>query len=91
MLINPNNLSRTKLGEIIRTQTSKPTTQDNKIVKARQWYASVAADICGRPEERDYVTGFADVNGETWCRISDGPGRTAKILTHPSMLRTVSR
>ena len=58
-------------------------------IKARRWYASVAADICGRPEEHEYVVGFADVNGERWCRVSDGPGNPSKILMHPNMLRPI--
>ena len=64
-------------------------TMQTKDVKARKYYVDVVAEQCGNPAIL-YVTGFADVNGEKWCRYSDRKGETAKMLVHPERLRPIS-
>ena len=61
----------------------------SKTIKARRDY--MTDGICGVPPEKVRVTGFADVNGERWCRVRYIGERTAGILTHPSRLAEIKR
>ena len=58
-------------------------------VKARRDYMTRGCPAMGGfpavPGERVRVTGFADVNGERWCRVRFSDG--GRVLMHPNNLR----
>lgn len=60
-------------------------------IKSRRYYQTRGCPAIGGnpavPAERVRVTGWADVNGERWCRVRFDGDRTAKLLMHPSNLR----
>ena len=59
-------------------------------VKARRYYQTLGTESCGSfaavEPERVRVTGFADVNGEQWCRIRYDGDRQSHMLMHPMMI-----